>query len=137
MSLTEDYYSTGLNFSLINKSKRTIKYIALTTKGLNAVKDPIESKTARGIGPIEPEEAATYEFENIWWTDLVEFHKPVSLVITYMDGSTKTLNAKDIESCWLDDVGEIYELLENATPPEGLKRGFYDPTTGRKEEYGE
>lgn len=130
---TTDYYSTGLDFSFINKSSKTIKYIVLTTKGLNPVKDPISTETVRGIGPIEPGELATYEFENVWWTDLVSSHRPISLVITYMDGSTRTLNSKDIDACWLDE--DVLDMLEVLEEPKGLKCGIYDPKTGKKESY--
>lgn len=128
-----DYYSTGLDFSLINKSSKTIKYLVLTTKGLNAVDDLISTETVRGIGPIEPGEPGTYEFKNVWWTDLVASHKPISLVITYMDGSTKTLNSKDIDACWLED--DALDTLEILAEPKGLKCGLYDPKTGKKESY--
>ena len=135
MTLTDDdyYYSTGLSFSLINLSSKTIKYIALTTKGLNPVKDPIESKTVRGIGPIAPGESATYEFDNVWWTDLVEYHKPTTCVITYMDGSTKTLNAKDLDLCWMDDDLETEMLMLKRFT--NLKAAVWSSKTNQVEDY--
>lgn len=131
--VTEEYYSTGLKFSLINLSKKKIKYIVITTKGLNAVDDLIETKTVRCIGPIEPGENAEYEFEHVWWTDLVDSHDPVSMVITYMDGTTMTLKQKDIDACWDDDDFEADR--ESLNQHLKFKTGVMNATTNKIEPY--
>jgi len=41
---------TGYEFSFINTSKKTIKYIWVTVKGINAVNDAVSSKTLKGVG---------------------------------------------------------------------------------------
>jgi hypothetical protein len=50
-----------------------------------------------------------------------------------MDGSTRTLNSKDIDACWLDE--DVLDMLEVLEEPKGLRCGFYDPKTGKKESY--
>lgn len=134
MSLTDGYYSTGLDFSLTNLSNKTIKYIAFTTKGFNAVDDPMETKTVRGIGPIEPGESGSYEFDHVWRTTLVEYHDPISLVITYMDGSTKKFVSKDIDKCFVD-IEKVEDMKNYISKPEGMKCGILDSKTGKIEEY--
>ena len=51
----------------------------------------------KGVGPIKPEENGTYEYKYVWFTDLVETAKILSIKIQYMDGSFKTVvNPKEI-----------------------------------------
>lgn len=55
-------------------------------------------------GPIEPEDFGSYTFENLWFTDEVEWAKLVSLKVDYMDGSSKT-----IKNLKLVKVGQVHQ----------------------------
>lgn len=133
LRLTEGYSSTGLDVSLVNLSKKVIKYLSLTTKAYNAVDDFIETKSVQGIGPINPGDEGYYEFDHLWWTTLVEYHKPISATITYMDGSTVKLNAKDIDNCWDDD--SFKQEREDLEALPNLKTGILNTTTNQVEPY--
>lgn len=86
---------TGYNFSFINTSKKTIKYIWITVKGINAVNDVVSSKTLKGIGPLEPDTSASYSFDYVWYTDIVETCKIPLIKIQYMDGTVKQIQNAD------------------------------------------
>lgn len=90
--------ATGFKLRVYNPTKKTIKYIRVEVVGINAVNDPVRDrfsgsavKRVRGIGPIEPEDFGSYTFENLWFTDEVEWPRLVSLKVDYMDGSSKTI----------------------------------------------
>lgn len=90
--------ATGFKLEVYNPTKKTIKYIRVELMGMNAVDDPVRDRFAgsaikrvRGIGPIKPQDFASYTFENLWFTDTVEWPKLVSLRVDYMDGSSKTI----------------------------------------------
>ena len=125
---TEELYSTGLSLSFRNLTNKTVKYLELTTEGLNAVKDPIKDgvRTVTGVGPISPFGSGSIEFEHVWWTTLVKYHKIKSVTITYMDGTKKTIKQPEIDKCrkswrfeWAyDDVHLLPELLTGIVNPE-------------------
>lgn len=95
---------TGFSVSVSNPTKKTIKYISFTIVGYNSVKDPVSggrkrgtSITVKGVGPIEPNRSALYDWEYMWFTDLVQTHKITSIKVEYMDGSKRTIKSiKDI-----------------------------------------
>jgi hypothetical protein len=95
--MSEYTSGTGIKFDVYNPTNKTIKYIWFQFKGLNAVGDPVSSKMygnntiikVKGIGPIEPETSATYDFKYAWHSDLVDKVKLMSITIQYMDGTTK------------------------------------------------
>lgn len=87
--------ATGVNFDIINTSNKVIKYITFNFTGYNAVNDPVRYlgkaiNTQKGIGPIEPYESANYTFKYVWYSDAVDYIKLRSIIVQYMDGSTKT-----------------------------------------------
>jgi len=88
---------TGYSFTPINTSKKAIKYIWVTIKGINPVNDIVGSKTLKCIGPLEPNNEAEYSFDYTWYTDTVETCKIASIKIQYMDGSIKQIvNAESL-----------------------------------------
>ena len=93
---------TSIRFDFYNPTPKTIKYITINFVGYNAVDDPVSSRgsytlTRKCIGPIAPEETASYAFEYAWFTDIVEYAKIKSFVVQYKDGTSKTItNAKQI-----------------------------------------
>lgn len=88
---------TGLEFSIMNSTKKTIKYIFMTVIGYNAVDDPVidnlrgSKMSIKCVGPLEQQKIGRYGFEYVWFTDLVEYAKIVSLKIQFMDGSIKII----------------------------------------------
>lgn len=91
-----DEYSTGIEVEVTNMSNKTIKYIVFNIIGLNSVKDKVKYKgtyiqETRGIGPISPLETAYYDFEHLWWTNVVEYFDISSINIEYTDGTKKQI----------------------------------------------
>lgn len=95
----ESEYTNGTSVKIVvsNPTKKIIKYIWFTFTGFNSVGDKIiDAKRGsniimQAIGPINPEETATYEYKYVWFSDLVESAKIVSIKVQYMDGSFKTI----------------------------------------------
>jgi hypothetical protein len=84
--------TTSFKFEIGNNTKKIIKYVYLTIKGYNAVNDPVEnSVTETCIGPISPEETASYKFENIWWTDVIEKVKIIGLKLKFTDNTYRII----------------------------------------------
>lgn len=94
---------TGMKFSFLNTSDKTIKYITINFTGYNAVDDPVPSRgkttlTRKGIGPIEPFETASYDFEYVWFTDIVDYTKVRSILVQYTNGTSKTYTGDDVKA---------------------------------------
>ena len=108
---------TGIRFRFYNPTDQIIKYITVNFVGYNAVDDPVSGhgttlQTRRCIGPIAPEETASYEFEYVWHTDVVEYAKIRSIIVQYKNGTTKTIsNASQITFS-----KELNEFLRRSDP---------------------
>lgn len=95
---------TGAKFKVYNPTQKTIKYLWFTVVGYNPVGDKIIDRrkgtsniTVKAVGPIAKDETGLYEFDYVWFTDLVETMKIISIKVQYMDNSIKTItNVKDI-----------------------------------------
>lgn len=94
---------TGVKFDILNTGKKTIKYISFTIIGLNPVGDAVMAKTGvypitlKGVGPIEPDEAATFSFDYTWMSDLPETANIKSVKVQFMDNTFSTIsNPKEI-----------------------------------------
>lgn len=109
---------TGIRFSFLNPTNSTIKYVNITFQGYNAVDDPVgRAMTKKCIGPIEPDETASYDFEYAWFTDVVEYAKIRSISVIYKNGTTKTIsNPKNIMF-----PKELRDFLYSSNPVEKLK----------------
>lgn len=112
---------TSVRFHFFNPTKKIIKYITINYVGYNSVDDPVSSRgktvmTSKCIGPIEPDSFATYEFEYVWFTDVVDYAKIRSIVVQYKDGTSKTItNAKNIMfsenlNTWLNSSNEVKDF---------------------------
>lgn len=94
---TSGYSSTGASFKIFNPSKKTIKYIWFTVAGENAVEDLVKLSsgsyytTLKGIGPIESYGFGSWEFDNVWFTDIIEYLRISTVKIQYMDNSVRTV----------------------------------------------
>lgn len=108
---------TGYSFNVFNpENKKTIKYITLKVVAYNPVKDKVYSSkfnsyivTLKGVGPIKPGEGGTYAWDYVWFSDLPETSKILSITIQYMDNSVKTITdaSKVILS---DEAKKAYNL---------------------------
>lgn len=92
------------SFEFFNTNEKTIKYIEFYFSVFNAVNDIcyLDFKTTigkvKGVGPVEMFDSGTWEWNRAThYTSAAADHmKIVKLVITYMDGSTKTLSGNSI-----------------------------------------
>lgn len=105
---------TGFRVKVLNTSQKTIKYVAFSIVGYNAVGDPVRDglkrstgQTMRGIGPIKPNESASYSFEYIWHTDVVEYVRLTKLKVDYMDGTSNVVAFPE-KTVVLDDSVERF-----------------------------
>ncbi|MDE6649522.1 MAG: hypothetical protein K2K45_06305 [Muribaculaceae bacterium] len=95
---------TGIRFTFHNPTNKTIKYVNIGFVGYNAVDDRVgKAMTKKCIGPIEPDETASYDFEYAWFTDIVDYAKISSLSVQYMDGTTKVVSNPS-SVVWSDEV---------------------------------
>lgn len=108
---------TGMKFSFLNTSKKTIKYISINFIGYNAVDDPVPSRgktllTRKGIGPIEPYETGSYDFEYVWFTDIIDYSKVRSIVVQYTNGTSKTFTGEYVKAA----PDEVINAVEYKSP---------------------
>lgn len=96
----------GIEFTALNTTDKTAKYIIMEVVGYNSVDDPVWSdgyiKTCRGIGPISPRSSGTWNFNKLWERgDLVKSYEIKSLTIQFTDGSSKKVKLPDaLPSNW-------------------------------------
>lgn len=89
---------TGFRISVFNPTKKVIKYISISFSGYNSVNDKVINRmrtsyinSVRCVGPIKQYDDAEYEWDYIWFNDLVETIKLTSINVQYMDGSSKLI----------------------------------------------
>ena len=109
---------TSIRITFLNPTEQIIKYISITFQGYNAVDDPYgRPVTKRCVGPIDPKETASYNFEYVWFTDVVEYAKIRSITITYKNGTTKTIS--NPKAIMLSD--KVLETIFTSNPVEDFK----------------
>lgn len=102
-----NYSMTGAKFKILNLSKKDIKYITFNFYGKNPVKDKVLYRSGvynvsrKGIGPIESYATGTWEFDDVWLTDIVEYLTLTSMNIIYMDGTSRVIKVTD--NLWIDE----------------------------------
>lgn len=116
--VSEHTEGTGFRISVYNPTKKAIKYVTVSLVGLNAVGDPVRgplrnttAATLRGIGPIAPDDSASYSKDYMWMTDIVEDFRISSIKVEYMDGSSKTVT--NLKGASLSE--EARQVLESAS----------------------
>lgn len=109
---------TGIRITFFNPTEQVIKYISISFQGYNAVDDPYGRPILkRCVGPIDPKETASYEFEYVWFSDVVEYAKIRSITVTYKNGSTKTIS--NPKAIMLSD--KVLETIFTTNPVEDFK----------------
>jgi hypothetical protein len=106
---------TGFRIKFFNPTKKTIKYINISFVGINAVNDKVLNKyggsyinNVRCVGPIKQYDEAEFEWDYVWFTDIVETVKLVSIKVQYMDGSIRTIT--DFKNVVVKEEEQIYLL---------------------------
>ncbi len=106
---------TGFRIKFFNPTKKTIKYINISFVGINAVNDKVLNKyggsyinNVRCVGPIKQYDEAEFEWDYVWFTDIVETVKLVSIKVQYMDGSIRTIT--DFRNIVVKEDEQIYLL---------------------------
>lgn len=97
-SFGDDLNHIGLELEFFNCFNKTIKYIQFDTKAYNTFgdlqKDYFGRATAGGkcIGPIEPGETASFDFEDLYYNknEIIESVRITKVVFTFLDNSTMT-----------------------------------------------
>lgn len=86
-----------------NASGKEMKYITFTYVPYNSVKDMVtctvskKSKASgRLTGPIEPKYYGVIEWDNLWYNPTVSHVLVDEVYIEYMDGTSETIDGKDI-----------------------------------------
>lgn len=92
-------YSSAADFSvrIYNPTRKRIKYVHFSLTATDPVGTRLKSfgrssvVTVKGIGPIEPDEFGSWEFENVFWSNVIETMRIASIKVEYMDGSVKVI----------------------------------------------
>lgn len=68
------------------------------------------AQSVRYVGPIEPNDPASYSFKYVWFTDMVKSARVASITVQYMDGTRKSIKS----ITWANEDAEYYmkEILE-------------------------
>lgn len=114
--IDESEYTEGTNFklSILNPTSKTIKYITITLIGLNPVNDPVKDKGTiikkiKCVGPIESANIGEYLFENVWFTDMVEYFKISSIIVQYMDNTSKIITDANAITLSEDEIIRYFQ----------------------------
>ena len=97
-----DYEQFGLSFKIYNCYAKQIKYVEIKMVPYNSVDDVQTDDLGRGtkevrcIGPIEPKESVTYEFDELWWDkrDVIKRVDVVRVKIIFRDNTSETFSSK-------------------------------------------
>lgn len=95
---TKYSYAADVSFSVMNPTRKKIKYVWFTLAAFDAVDGRLSSfgktsVTVKGIGPIEPFETTAYEFEDVFASKVIDRMEIQSVKVQYFDGTYKTINA--------------------------------------------
>ncbi len=94
----ESEYSSASYFHVLiwNPTRKRIKYIHFSL----TAEDPVGTRlrsfgksviTVKAIGPIEPTDFGSWEFDNVFWSEVIETMTISSIKVEYMDGSVKVI----------------------------------------------
>lgn len=149
-------------FQVLNLSRKTIKYVAISGYFKNSVGDRVYNQigsgstyTVRGIGPIGPAPASfvdyelfadamgTYDFDDCFFYSRTANSIEVSSVkLTYTDGTTQTVSGKTLEKqlYWkeddlLDAVYDYKNYIDFLKTYNGLEVVLSEEITYKPKEY--
>jgi len=95
-----------VDITVINPYKKKIKYIWFTLIAFNPVGDPVRHGingkseiTVQGVGPIEYAAKGTYNFEDVFYSSVIETMRVKQIKIQFFDGTYKIIaNPKDMNA---------------------------------------
>lgn len=103
---SEGLYSLNtqnFEFKLVNTSKKKIKYVYITVSIKNPVGDFISKKTLTLVGPIDYKEQGKYEFDNVFYSNIVDKSIINSVKIQYFDGTVKLFSGSLLTTAIVTD----------------------------------
>jgi hypothetical protein len=105
-----EYGVVDLTLGIQNVGKKRIKYATFLLKPYNSVDDPVEyEKSFKGIGFIEPNSEGVWDFDNAWYSDVIETLKLKNITLVYEDGTSKLVSK--IAEIRIDDDEELVESI--------------------------
>ena len=118
IDMSEHTNGTGFRIKFFNPSKKTIKYINISFYGINPVNDKVLNKfggsyinNVRCVGPIKQYEESEFVWDYIWFTDIVERIKLISIKVQYMDGTIK--NITEIKNILVNEDEKLFLSMLN------------------------
>ncbi len=87
--INRDTYKVGFGITVINYNKKSIKYVRFTILGYNDVGDIEQTKTFKGVGPIDFLTVGSYYFEDAFYSKVITLLKIKNISVEYMDGSKR------------------------------------------------
>lgn len=92
-----EYSDFGLKFTIYNCWKKTIKYVEFTVTTYNSVGDVQRDwagksvSVTKGIGPLEPEESASWAWDDMFYDkyDVIDKARLTKIKFIFMDGSVQ------------------------------------------------
>lgn len=110
--VTGSDYSIGCNISFTNFSKKIIKYVFITITATNPVDDLVGTKIIKAVGPIKPSETASYEFDDVIYSQTAEYLTINNIKLQYMDGSIKFIPKNEVQNIRIIDWEEVGHRTE-------------------------
>lgn len=101
MNYTEG--SQGIYVTFLNTSSQIIKSISFTAVPYNAANDIVTDKKGKNsnncqiLGPIGPDEKATFENDILFSTGAISYYKLSKISVQYIDNTVKYFNYSDIK----------------------------------------
>ncbi len=92
INVNDKDYVTGFRATFMNMSWKKIKYIYITISAVNAVKNPVATKTVKAIGPINFNKTTSKSYDNLFLSKNINSIKITSLKILYIDGTVKIIS---------------------------------------------
>ena len=96
-----------------NPLSKNGEYYTVSSRG-------VRNLSRRGIGPIETYETASYDYEYVWWTDIVEYSNIRSIVVQYKDGTSRTFTGNAVKII----PEEILDALDYKSPVDSFLPSF-------------
>lgn len=110
--IDEGYGRIGINVEVFNCSKKRIKYITFSVKAFNPVDDQVgEIEPLKGVGYIESNNVGEWNFDAVWYSDVISSAKITSIKLVYEDGSVK--NISNIEAINIEQEPVTSEELSD------------------------
>ncbi len=95
-------YVTGFSVNYSNFSRKRIKYIFTTINAINGVGDLVQSRISKSIGPIEPNESGSYNFDSLFFSQIIDKERIAGIKVQYFDGTIKIFNRTQLATLFIN-----------------------------------